>query len=542
MTSTSLKINRFDPRTMEARRVGGNPSTCIFIGKRGTGKCLSPEEKVLFYEGRVEIAKNVKVGDLLMGDDSKPRRVLNISQGESIMYKVKQTKGDDYIVNENHVLSLKDVNADKDIDIAIKDYMALDNKANLKGFKVGVEFPEKKLPLDPYILGLWLGDGSSDNTKDSTIIKKLGLVGNKHIPFDYKVNSRKNRLLLLAGLLDTYNHLDEDEIIQKNKVLAQDTQFLCRSLGFECEMKDDNGMYYRINIRGDKVPWYKRNNKHDKNPLIANIEIENIGVGEYYGFEVDSNHRFLLGDFTVTHNSTLISDIMYYHKSVPYGLIMSGTEEGNGYYGKYFPNLFIHNGFKKELVATLIARQKKVLKDKSRNPHSFLLLDDCMYDKGLTKDKNMRLIFMNGRHWKILFMLSMQYCMDLPPALRANVDYLFLMRENIIDNQKKLWKYFFGMFPTFQSFQQTFMACTEEFECLVLDNTSRSNKIEDCVFWYKAKPDRIYRIGCPQIWDYAKKHYNSNHDSEDTSPAKIVDKKKCSMIIKKQGIKENKRK
>jgi hypothetical protein len=240
-----------------------------------------------------------------------------------------------------------------------------------------------------------------------------------------------------------------------------------------------------------------------------------------------------------TGKSVLISDIMYHHRKVPYGLIMSGTEEGNGFYGQYFPNLFIHNGFKKELVETLINRQKRVLKDPRQDPHSFLLIDDCMYDKSLTRDKNMRLIFMNGRHWKILFILSMQYCMDLPPDLRANVDYLFILRENIIDNQKKLWKYFFGMFPTFQSFQQTFMACTENFECLVLDNTCKSNKIEDCVYWYKATPERIYRIGCPQIWEYAKKHYKKDYDCDDGS-AKIEDKKNVGMVIKKKGIKEKK--
>jgi len=128
--------------------------------------------------------------------------------------------------------------------------------------------------------------------------------------------------------------------------------------------------------------------------------------------------------------------------------------------------------------------------------------------------------------------------MDLPPDLRANVDYLFILRENIIDNQKKLWKFFFGMFPTLSSFQQTFMACTENYECLVLDNTSKSNKIEDCVFWYKATPDRIYRIGCPQIWDYAKKHYKKDYDTEDKQSNKIVDKKKDSMVIKKKGIKD----
>ena len=82
-------------------------------------------------------------------------------------------------------------------------------------------------------------------------------------------------------------------------------------------------------------------------------------------------------------------------------------------------------------------------------------------------------IFMNGRHWKILFMITMQYCMDLPPALRANIDYVFILRENIIQNREKLWKNFFGIFPTFDSFSEVMNACTENYECLVLDNTSK---------------------------------------------------------------------
>lgn len=242
-----------------------------------------------------------------------------------------------------------------------------------------------------------------------------------------------------------------------------------------------------------------------------------------------------------TGKSTLISDIMYYHRRTPYGLIMSGTEEGNGFYGNYFPPLFIHSSFKKNIVSTLIKRQKRVTKSKVSDPTAFFLMDDLMYDKSAIKDKNMRLIFMNGRHWKILFLLSMQYCMDLPPDLRANVDYLFILRETIIDNQKKLWKYFFGMFPTFSSFQQTFISCTENFECLVLDNTCRSNKIEDAVFWYKATPNRVYKIGCPQIWEYSKKHYNKDYDNEneneDDGKEGNVIHQKNEIIIKKKGTK-----
>jgi hypothetical protein len=118
---------------------------------------------------------------------------------------------------------------------------------------------------------------------------------------------------------------------------------------------------------------------------------------------------------------------------------------------------------------------------------------------------------MNGRHWKIFFMLTMQYCMDLSPDLRANVDYVFVLRENVIQNRERLYKSFFGVFPTFDMFCQVMNSCTENYECLVLDNTSKSNRIEDCVFYYKAPIRRGFRIGSDAMWQYHQKNYNPNH-------------------------------
>jgi hypothetical protein len=137
---------------------------------------------------------------------------------------------------------------------------------------------------------------------------------------------------------------------------------------------------------------------------------------------------------------------------------------------------------------------------------------------------------MNGRHWKIFFMLTMQYCMDLTPDLRANVDYVFILRENVIQNREKLYKSFFGIFPSFEMFNQVMNTCTENYECLVLDNTSKSNKIQDCVFWYKAKMRQNFKIGSPTIWNFHKKNYNPKHDSTDTSK---VHTKKQPLTVKK---------
>ena len=332
-------------------------------------------------------------------------------------------------------------------------------------------------------------------------------------------------------------------------------------MGFQCNMKkvkkssqnnkDTPGTYYRMHISGkgiEDIPCLIPRKKaipygHNKNNLYTGIDVVPEGEGEYYGFEVDGNHRFLLKDFTVTHNSTLISDIMWYCKNVPFGVIMSGTEDGNGFYSQYFPDLFIYSEWRPEALQKIITTQKKIVRDDQDakgKGHVFLLIDDLMYEKKMMRDKNMRQLFMNGRHWRILFMLSMQYCMDLPPDLRANVDYVFILRENIISNKMKLWKQYFGIFPTFASFSETMDACTENYECLVLDNTSKSNKIEDCVFWYKARPNRRYRIGCSKLWEVAEKHYNKNYedDEESASITKIENKKSSGLVVTKRGKKK----
>ena len=211
-----------------------------------------------------------------------------------------------------------------------------------------------------------------------------------------------------------------------------------------------------------------------------------------------------------TGKSCLVTDILYHKKHIPVGIAMSATEDGNHHYGKYIPDIFIYGDYNKDAIEKVIERQRKLIGSGKKSP-AYILLDDCMYDKKFMKDTCIRQIFMNGRHWKLFFMLTMQYCMDLTPALRANIDYVFVLRENVIQNREKLYKSFFGIFPTFDMFNQVMTKCTENYECLVLDNTSKSNRIEDCVFWYKAKMHKRFRVGSPSIWKYHNKNYNKRH-------------------------------
>ena len=238
-----------------------------------------------------------------------------------------------------------------------------------------------------------------------------------------------------------------------------------------------------------------------------------------------------------TGKSTLVADILYYLRKINAGVAISATEDGNAYYAKFIPDILIHSEYKPELIQQIITRQKKVITadNKSRDGDVFVLLDDCMYDKKMIRDVNIRGIFMNGRHWRITFMLTMQYCMDLPPDLRANIDYVFILRENIIQNQEKLYKNFFGIFPHFSVFQDVLNSCTEGYDCLVLDNTSKSNNIKDCVFWYKAKPNRHFKIGSKDLWKYCKKNYDEKKAKtiQDYDPKKLKKKNTPGVTVKK---------
>lgn len=232
-----------------------------------------------------------------------------------------------------------------------------------------------------------------------------------------------------------------------------------------------------------------------------------------------------------TGKSTLVTDILYCKKHLPVGIVMSATEEGNHHYQRFVPDLFIYSDYDKEAIERVLARQKQII-SANRSSGAFVLLDDCMYDKKFMKDTCIRQCFMNGRHWKIFFMLTMQYCMDLTPDLRANVDYVFILRENIVQNREKLYKSFFGIFPSLAMFSQVMDACTENYECLVLDNTSKSNRIQDCVFWYKAKLRKNFKIGSAQMWSDHKKMYNPSHEKAGSGDPRRVQKNQ-SVTIKK---------
>lgn len=350
----------------------------VVIARAGCGKCLGIDTPVLTYDGRIIPVQDVKPGDLLMGPDSKPRRVLVSNTGSSLLYKIIPTKGDSFVCNDDHILVLTGTNREKgkEIEISVKDFIKNGwSLKNWKLFRTGVDFSCPETPVyDPYLVGLWIGDGTqgsaSITNSDPEVIEYLGKIApmygqsafvspdkrsnaktirmtvaegkgsgrnasnflkyfrslsknkEKSIPENLLTSSRENRMSLLAGILDTDGNLSGPsgyEVTTKWIDLANQILFLARSLGFAAYLKKKTGSikslgfsatYFRVHISGNchEIPCLVEKRKAKKREQIkrhnvTGFTIEPIGNGDYYGFTLDGDGRFLLGDFTVTHNT-----------------------------------------------------------------------------------------------------------------------------------------------------------------------------------------------------------------------------------------------
>jgi GTPase len=366
-------------------------------GSVDAGKCLKKDTPVLMFNGKIKMIQYIKLGEHVMGDDSHPREVINTTSGKDIMYKITMKRGGDYTVNSHHILCLKRTNIEcvsvennikaytcrwwenikvnrkriywndnkeeakekafkylKEvvpklpnytppgtvIDINVEDYLKLPKsiQQELYGYKVGVTFKYQNVKLDPYLLGLWLGDGKRSKPSITNIdkpildklnqicIKNYNLDNNKHIPDEYKYNSKEVQLKVLAGMIDSDGYYSPDRgtftITQKNKRLLEDLEFICRSLGFWTSINDKYNkrfqkMYYRMCIMGELntvptiLPRKQENSRKTKvGYMVSKIKVIKLEEDYYFGVSLSGNNqRFLLGDFTVTHNSSLLGHL-----------------------------------------------------------------------------------------------------------------------------------------------------------------------------------------------------------------------------------------
>ena len=243
-----------------------------------------------------------------------------------------------------------------------------------------------------------------------------------------------------------------------------------------------------------------------------------------------------------TGKSFLCRDLLYYHQDIPIGTVISGTEAGNGFYGSMVPKLFIHDEYNTAIIENILKRQKMVIKQIKKETQAygrsnidgraFVILDDCLYDQTWTRDKMMRLMFMNGRHWKIMLIITMQYPLGIPPNLRTNIDYVFILREPYMTNRKRIWENYASMFPTLESFSSVMDQTTENYECLVINNNAKSNKLYDQIFWYKAENRPDFKLGSKEFWDISK-NMGSDDEGEAFDPTRNKKRTGQQVTVKK---------
>lgn len=535
-TNKIKSLRRFKLKWLNEQRLSRGPPTILLVGGRGSGKCLKKGTKILMYNGTLKNVEDVEIGDIVMGDDSTPRNVLETYSGIGEMFKVSQNNSKDYIVNKEHTLSLyvsstNSVNNSNKpcmieiqgkkylkgdiVDISIENYLKLSTTtkcARLKGYRRKVEFKESPV--------------FEHTSIDVDVLKYVYLhaikfARNPNTPIDpsFYINTCKIRRSFLAGLVDVHAHHSGDskslEFCKVDNRVLEIASFVGRTLGYLCNFTfSDN----RLIISGPEL--CKLGNKSPvkeyigtKNHMITGIKVTSVGEGQFYGFDIDGNNRFLLEDCTVTHNSYVCKEIMRSLRKIPSGIVMSGTQAGREEFSKSVPSTFVYDGIQLEVIKKLTAQQRKVIKhapariDRIDDLDTLLLLEDCMAEKSNFTKPEMRDIFMNGRHLGICFVMTMQYCMDIPPALRGQIDYVFATHEFKVNTKKKLFENFFGVFETFAQFDRVFSHVTKDHGILVMDNTNPSGILRDMIFSYKAPKDiRPFKFGNRTFWKMHEKH------------------------------------
>jgi hypothetical protein len=213
--------------------------------------------------------------------------------------------------------------------------------------------------------------------------------------------------------------------------------------------------------------------------------------------------------------SWIVRALMYAYKDIPVWVIISRTETVNPFYSKFYPDTFIYDKFDSKIIEKILNRQI-ILKEKKKTHPKLdtrigLIMDDCLTDaKDWEKSESVREVLFNGRHYDIMYVLTMQFPLGIKPDLRINFDYVFLLADDSATNIKKLHDHYAGIFSKLDAFKDVFFQLTKNYGAMVLIKRDANAKFEDKINYYIA-PDlsnEHTRIGSQQIYDFHKNNYN----------------------------------
>lgn len=366
------------PIHMAWQQVLGSHNRVLVWAHIESGKCFGKGTPILLSDGIIKPVEDIQVGDTLIGPEGGKRTVRITTSGSGPLYKIIPNKGVPWVCNDGHILTLIHTKTKEIIDIPIDEYLrkSIYFKGLYKLFRCPVESfkSEESLPIDPYFLGVWIGDGSKYKRKENlstiTVHKPDAEIGRcvkdiaeewglRYVYAKYKdpcpqhrvsgeagqrnpLSDAMNELFdgdfqkiphaivtapyneraeFLAGVIDTTDGSQQNKVIevtQKRKDYIEKIAFIARSLGLYTNVSEKvvyGNVYYRATISGDfshipirikrKIPGER---KTKKSALNTGFKIEQIEDGDWFGFTLDgADGRFLLGDFTVAHNTQQIS-------------------------------------------------------------------------------------------------------------------------------------------------------------------------------------------------------------------------------------------
>lgn len=216
--------------------------------------------------------------------------------------------------------------------------------------------------------------------------------------------------------------------------------------------------------------------------------------------------------------SFLIKDLLFYHQNIPAGVVISKTDKLTHFYDKFIPPVLIHDHYDPDIIDKIFARQIKALDEKWPKPECLLIFDDTLSEARVWKnDPRIEEIFFNGRHYKIMFLFTMQAPMAIPSSLRGNIDFTFIFQTNNVNHRKNLYENYAGIFRTREIFEKVLDACTEDYGCLVINNTIKTHDIQKQAFYYKAKEHDEYRLCSNSYWLQVRRPSNTTKDTKEKS-------------------------
>lgn len=554
--------------------------TWIMVGAPGSGKCLAPGTKIMMFDSSIKNVEELNVGDLIMGDDSTPRKIISTTQGQDMMYTISSPENESYVVNSEHILCLKkifypkinrtidnnyivkwmknnnlferefnsleeaeillDCLSDNDYtienitEVKVTDYLHnFEDYSDYNGYYNIIENSNCEENIkQPEYLGIATHYGVSklfDIVDDTSKIQEDFWLKDSHmniekIYHELFISSLETRKHFLKGFFhcENYDHIDDyyfytyknEDLFFLQKILR-----ISRSAGFPSFIYKKYSYqmfksYYEIVIKCSSTDF----DPCSSTELIYYIQVNYEGNGNYYGFEITGNGRFMLGDLTVTHNTTLMENLCYYLKHrYPVARGFVGTDGGYKRFGNIFHPLFMSNYYDEEEEKNHIRRQRICEQENGKKylgNYAINILDDISDDPKIYKTKVFRQLFkMGSQHWHQMCMVGTQYSIDMPPDIRKSVSYVALFYEPEYNERKKLYENFGGLLGTFDEFCEILDQVTEKFTCLIIKKRNPSRNKEENIFYYKlqdlqSKFPNGWRFGCNEYRRWGEQRYN----------------------------------